>query len=277
MVLVVEVDVGGVLPADGDERHASALSNAVRPDAYSRSKKNWRGPSPRGGESRERPQSITWARRGLCARRQPLRAVASCRREVMLSFRNTLPRWYSTVDVVTNRRVAISALVTLAAARRAICVSCGVRSGPASSAGYREVAAHRQELRTAAARKRRGPHGVEQFFFFFIMRAGMAAAFLAAQPFAVQQMGTGEFRAHRGSGQVRYGLRGEVLGAGSRGPAAHVTGPACPAPMVCRWAVARSSEAAECRAGGAVIAGARSPASTISGRTRLPNPGGSPS
>src|SRR5450755_4984452 len=83
-----------------------------------------------GPRIRERPQSEA-IQADLRPGRQWFRAAASWRREVMASFRNTLLRWYSTVDVVTNRRVAISALVTPAAARCAICVSCGVRSGPA--------------------------------------------------------------------------------------------------------------------------------------------------
>ena len=54
-------------------------------------------------------------------------AVVSWRREVTPSFRKTLLRWYSTVEVVMYRRLAISALVTPAAAWRATWVSCGVR------------------------------------------------------------------------------------------------------------------------------------------------------
>jgi len=45
-------------------------------------------------------------------------AVGSCRREAMSSFRNTLLKWYSTVEVVTNSWVAISTLVAPAAASR---------------------------------------------------------------------------------------------------------------------------------------------------------------
>src|ERR1700735_2648085 len=120
----------------------------------------------------------------------------------MLSFRNTLLRWYSTVDVVTNRRVAITALVTPAAASRAICVSCGLRARAASS---------------AAARKRGRPHGVEHAVGRAQLCAGVPAAFLAAQPLAVQQMGSGEFRADRGPLQVRDGLGIERLGSGVGG------------------------------------------------------------
>ena len=49
------------------------------------------------------------------------RTDASLRREVMSSFRKTLLRWYSTVEVLMNSRAAISLLVAPAAARLATC------------------------------------------------------------------------------------------------------------------------------------------------------------
>ena len=52
---------------------------------------------------------------------------ASCVRDLTSSLRNTLRRWYSTVLALMNSRAAISRLVSPSAARRAICVSCGVR------------------------------------------------------------------------------------------------------------------------------------------------------
>src|SRR6185436_5232647 len=41
----------------------------------------------------------------------PASAPESCRREVTPSFRSTLFMWYSTLETVTNSRVAISAFV----------------------------------------------------------------------------------------------------------------------------------------------------------------------
>jgi hypothetical protein len=72
-------------------------------------------------------------------------------------------------------------------------------------------------LRPGAARKRRGPHDVEHAVRRAQLCAGVAAALLASEPFAVQQMGTGEFRADRAPGQVPYRLAVEDVGPGVGG------------------------------------------------------------
>ena len=127
------------------------------------------------------------------------------------SFVNTLLKWYSTVLGLMNSSLPISGLVRPAAASRAICDSCGVRSAwrPRCACGG---LSGRHQLTPGALGERFGAHPVEHVVGETKLLTGVEPAVLAPQPLAVQQVGAGEIHDDPGPPQPLDRLDVERVG-----------------------------------------------------------------
>jgi hypothetical protein len=131
----------------------------------------------------------------------------------MSSLVNTLPRWYWTVLALMNSRAPISGLVRPSPANRAICSSWGVSCGPlAMAVRLRALTPGGRKLAPGPLGEPAHPHGVEHVARDAQWCPGFNAAALAAQPFPVEQMGTGQVGAHAGPAQPLDRLAVQTLG-----------------------------------------------------------------
>ena len=145
------------------------------------------------------PDACHYAGGPACARCASTRR--SSRRELIPSLVNTLPRCHSTVRALRNSWAPISVLVWPSRASRAMDASCAVSSVRVCAARLCARLAGGQQFAPGALGERRGTHRGQYLVRGPELRAGVCAAALAAQPFAVEQMGAGEFRAEPGTAQ----------------------------------------------------------------------------
>ena len=122
----------------------------------------------------------------------PASAPRSSLRELMSSLVNTLRRWYSTVRGLMNSLAPISGFVCLSLASRAICASWGVRTSRVSTVRLRRGLAGGQQLAAGALGERLGADPAEAVVGGSKLLARVDAPVLAAQPFAVEELGAGE-------------------------------------------------------------------------------------
>ena len=114
-----------------------------------------------------------------------------------------------------KRRAPISELVNPSAANRAAWSSCGVSCGPvvAADAFARSLPGGRQ-FAASSLRESLHAHRVEHVVCDAQLRACVGAAALPAQPFPIEQMGTGELGAHARAAQSFDRLAIQTIGLG---------------------------------------------------------------
>ena len=125
---------------------------------------------------------------------------------------NTLPRCYSTVRALMNSWAPISGLVRPSLASRAICASCAVSSPRVVTERLRTVSPVAEQLTAGALGEPLHAHRAVQLVGDAQLLAGVDSPVLAAQPFAVEQMGAGERHTDAGAAEPLDRLAVEAFG-----------------------------------------------------------------
>ncbi len=152
------------------------------------------------------------ARRTGAAPSSPPSAAPSSLREVMSSLPKTLWRWYSTVRGLMNSRAPISGLERPSRASRAIWASRARELIRRSDGAFAGGLAGGLQLARGALGERLDAHRREHLVRGAQLLAGVQAPLLAAQPFAVEEMGASELGADPRAGEPLDRLAVEALG-----------------------------------------------------------------